>query len=81
MIPIPQYPIYTATIDLLGGKRVSYYLDENKGWGLNLDELERSITQARKEGTNVVAFVLINPGNPTGQVLRREEVKVSMADS
>ena len=77
MIPIPQYPIYTATIDLLGGKRVSYFLDEAKGWGLNLDELERSITQARQEGTNVVALVLINPGNPTGQVLKREQVKVS----
>jgi aspartate/methionine/tyrosine aminotransferase len=77
MIPIPQYPIYTATIDLLGGKRVSYYLDEKKGWGLNLEELERSIIQARKEGTNVVAFVLINPGNPTGQVLRKEQVMAS----
>jgi len=77
MIPIPQYPIYTATIDLLGGKRVSYFLDEKKGWGLNLDELERSITQARNDGIHVVAFVLINPGNPTGQVLSRDQVKVS----
>eukprot|EP00541_Cyclophora_tenuis_P002989 CAMPEP_0116552140 /NCGR_PEP_ID=MMETSP0397-20121206/6327_1 /TAXON_ID=216820 /ORGANISM="Cyclophora tenuis, Strain ECT3854" /LENGTH=511 /DNA_ID=CAMNT_0004077069 /DNA_START=32 /DNA_END=1567 /DNA_ORIENTATION=- len=75
MIPIPQYPIYSATIDLLGGKKVGYYLDEKSNWDLNLKELERSITEARAEGINVNSFVLINPGNPTGQVLSKTAVK------
>jgi len=75
MIPIPQYPIYSATIDLQGGHRVGYNLDEEKGWDLNVEELERSITEAREQGINVVAFVLINPGNPTGQVLSKKSVK------
>lgn len=42
MIPIPQYPIYSATIDRFGGTQVGYYLDENKGWDMNVAELERA---------------------------------------
>lgn len=75
MIPIPQYPLYSATLDLLGGHKVGYYLDEKSIWGLNMDELERSLADAKSKGINVVALTLINPGNPTGQVLSREEVK------
>jgi aspartate/methionine/tyrosine aminotransferase len=75
MIPIPQYPIYSATLDLLGGHKVGYFLDEQSGWGLNMEELERSLAEAKAKGVNVVALTLINPGNPTGQVLSRDEVK------
>eukprot|EP00581_Thalassiosira_minuscula_P016594 CAMPEP_0183720840 /NCGR_PEP_ID=MMETSP0737-20130205/13349_1 /TAXON_ID=385413 /ORGANISM="Thalassiosira miniscula, Strain CCMP1093" /LENGTH=475 /DNA_ID=CAMNT_0025950785 /DNA_START=344 /DNA_END=1771 /DNA_ORIENTATION=- len=75
MIPIPQYPLYSATLDLLGGQKVGYYLDENSVWGLNLEELERSLADAKAKGINVAGLVLINPGNPTGQVLSRDEVK------
>ena len=75
MIPIPQYPIYSATLDLLGGKKVGYFLDEERNWDLNMQELERSLEEARKDGVNVVGFVLINPGNPTGQVLSKKAVR------
>ena len=75
MIPIPQYPIYSATLDLLGGKKVGYFLDERKCWDLNIKELERSLEEAKKSGINVVGLVLINPGNPTGQVLSRKTVQ------
>ena len=75
MIPIPQYPIYSALIDLLGGRKVGYYLDEEAGWDLNVAELERALADARAEGTRVAAFVLINPGNPTGQVLSARAVR------
>lgn len=76
MIPMPQYPIYSATIDLLGGRKVGYYLDENNEWNLNLNELERSLKQAQDEdGTNVKGFVLINPGNPTGGVLSKQTIQ------
>jgi len=74
MIPIPQYPIYSATIDLLGGQKVVYFLDERKGWDMNIKELERSLNDAKKKGINVNSFVLINPNNPTGQVLSRKSV-------
>mmetsp|Transcript_727 Transcript_727/g.945 ORF Transcript_727/g.945 Transcript_727/m.945 type:complete len:529 (-) Transcript_727:129-1715(-) len=75
MIPIPQYPIYSATIDLLGGQRVGYYLDERKGWDLNMEELERAFQDAQNRGIHVNSFVLINPGNPTGQVLSKKAVQ------
>ena len=75
MIPIPQYPIYSATLALLGGKQVGYALDENKGWEGNLEEMERSLEEAKINGINVRAFVLINPGNPTGQVLSESAVR------
>mmetsp|Transcript_11727 Transcript_11727/g.24713 ORF Transcript_11727/g.24713 Transcript_11727/m.24713 type:complete len:561 (-) Transcript_11727:170-1852(-) len=75
MIPIPQYPLYSATLDLLGGHKVGYYLDEHSNWGMNIAELERSLAEAKQNGINVVGFVLINPGNPTGQVLSSKEVK------
>mmetsp|Transcript_42855 Transcript_42855/g.46543 ORF Transcript_42855/g.46543 Transcript_42855/m.46543 type:complete len:586 (-) Transcript_42855:241-1998(-) len=75
MTPIPQYPIYSATIDLLGGRQVGYYLDEENQWNLNIPELERSLQEAKDQGTNVVGFVLINPGNPTGGVLSKQAVQ------
>jgi alanine transaminase len=75
MIPIPQYPIYSATIDLHDGHKVGYYLDEERNWDLNMEELERSLRDAIEEGIDVRALVLINPGNPTGQVLSENAVQ------
>jgi len=75
MIPIPQYPIYSATIAQFGGQQVGYYLDEKNGWDLNVKELERSLREARDNGINVNSFVLINPGNPTGAVLSKASLK------
>lgn len=71
LIPIPQYPIYSALIAVLGGTQVGYELDEAAGWAVTKAELERSLTAARARGLNVKAMALINPGNPTGQVLDR----------
>jgi alanine transaminase len=75
MIPIPQYPIYSATVDLLEGVKVGYYLNEDKGWALDLNELERAYEEAVSAGITVNSFVLINPGNPTGQVLSKENLQ------
>lgn len=36
MIPVPQYPLYSASIALNNGTAVPYYLDEEKGWQLNI---------------------------------------------
>lgn len=75
MIPIPQYPIYSATVDLLNAHKVGYYLDEDQGWALDVNELERSYREAVEAGITVNSLVLINPGNPTGQVLSKENVR------
>lgn len=74
MIPIPQYPLYTATIALLNGREVPYYLNEEKNWGLEMTELEDSYNHAKKQGVEPRAIVIINPGNPTGAVLPRSDL-------
>jgi alanine transaminase len=49
--------------------QVPYYLDEETGWGLEVDELKKQLDEARSKGITVRALVVINPGNPTGQVI------------
>ncbi|KAJ1327105.1 hypothetical protein BSLG_010452 [Batrachochytrium salamandrivorans] len=75
MIPIPQYPLYTASISLSGGNAVPYYLDESKDWGLSMEELTRSIQDGRSKNYEVRALCVINPGNPTGQCLPIESMR------
>jgi len=71
MVPIPQYPLYSATIHRCGGVQINYYPDEDEGWILTRDTLEDSYSQAKKNGVNIRAIVVINPGNPTGSVLNK----------
>ncbi len=74
MTPIPQYPLYSATIALYGGRQVGYHLDEASGWSLSKAMLEKAYLRARGEGTRVRAICVINPGNPTGSVLTKENI-------
>jgi aspartate/methionine/tyrosine aminotransferase len=74
MIPIPQYPLYTASISLNGGVPAPYLLNESKGWQLDIEELERSYQESVKQGKNIKAIVVINPGNPTGSILSTETI-------
>ena len=69
MIPIPQYPLYTAGIALFGGSAAPYYLCEEKGWSMEVAELEKSYQSSVAKGNQPRAIVVINPGNPTGTVL------------
>lgn len=69
LCPIPQYPLYSATITMLGGQLVPYYLDEAADWDINLESLRAALADARARGLTVRAMAFINPGNPTGQVL------------
>ncbi|HIE25581.1 MAG TPA: aminotransferase class I/II-fold pyridoxal phosphate-dependent enzyme, partial [Anaerolineales bacterium] len=59
MIPIPQYPLYSASIKMFGGAQVNYYPDEENDWALNRTILEDAYTQATAEGVNVKAIVVI----------------------
>ena len=74
MIPIPQYPLYSATITLYGGRIVPYYLDEADDWKLNRSMLDDSLRAASAQGTKVKAICVINPGNPTGAVLDEKNI-------
>ena len=53
---------------------MGYHLNEEHNWALEIDELERSYQHAMDEGIDVRALTLINPGNPTGSVLTRENL-------
>ncbi|CAF1125354.1 unnamed protein product [Rotaria sp. Silwood1] len=74
MIPVPQYPLYSATLSEYGAYQIEYYLDEDNNWALNIDELERAIKES-KDHCVPRGIVIINPGNPTGQVLSRDNIE------
>ncbi len=76
MIPIPQYPLYSATLTLYGAKQIGYFLDESNSWQLNEKILEDSIREAKGKGINPVAIAVINPGNPTGAVLSKDNMEM-----
>ncbi|KAI9013462.1 pyridoxal phosphate-dependent transferase [Hyaloraphidium curvatum] len=76
LVPVPQYPLYSASISLLGGQLVSYGLVESKdGWKMSPESIRDSVRKARGEGLDVRAVCVINPGNPTGNCLSREDVE------
>lgn len=74
MIPVPQYPLYSATLSEYGAYQIEYYLDEGNNWALNIDELERALRES-KDRCVPRGIVIINPGNPTGQVLSRQNIE------
>lgn len=75
LIPIPQYPLYTAAIALNNARAVPYYLQEDDKWSLDVPQMREAIHKAKSEGTDVRAVVIINPGNPTGQCLSVENMR------
>jgi alanine-synthesizing transaminase len=66
LIPMPDYPLWTAAVTLSGGRAVHYYCDESAGWNPDLEDLRAKVTEKTK------AIVVINPNNPTGAVYSRE---------
>jgi len=75
LVPIPQYPLYTATLSLLNARCCPYYLDEANGWGTNMEAIKSAYEEAKSNGTDVRAIVIINPGNPTGASLPRSDIE------
>jgi alanine-synthesizing transaminase len=60
LVPAPDYPLWTASVSLSGGRPVHYLCDEGSGWLPDLDDIRRKITP------NTRGIVVINPNNPTG---------------
>jgi len=65
LVPMPDYPLWTAAVTLSGGKAVHYICDEISDWNPDLDDIRSKITDKTK------AIVVINPNNPTGAVYER----------
>ncbi|GFR95543.1 alanine-synthesizing transaminase [Elysia marginata] len=66
LIPAPDYPLWTAAVNLAGGSAVHYIKDEQSDWYPDLDDI-RSKISAKTRG-----IVVINPNNPTGAVYPQE---------
>lgn len=75
MIPIPQYPLYSATIRKCGGTQVNYFPDEERGWLIEKPILEEAYQSALAGGINVKCIVVINPGNPTGAIADAKTIR------
>ncbi|MDR0400646.1 MAG: pyridoxal phosphate-dependent aminotransferase [Treponema sp.] len=65
LIPMPDYPLWTAAATLAGGRAVHYLCDESAGWNPDLDDIRSKLSGRTK------AIVVINPNNPTGAVYDR----------
>ncbi|NXS64142.1 ALAT2 aminotransferase, partial [Brachypteracias leptosomus] len=74
LVPIPQYPLYSAAIAELGAVQLNYYLAEEQNWALDVAELRRAVTEGRGRCCPRV-LCIINPGNPTGQVQSLQCIK------
>lgn len=72
LIPIPQYPLYTATLAQHNGVALPYLLDESSGWSTSVSSIEAAIEKAHRDGIVAKALVIINPGNPTGALLSED---------
>lgn len=66
LIPSPDYPLWTASVYLSGGKPVHYICDEEQNWAPSIEDIKSKITK------NTKAIVLINPNNPTGAVYSKQ---------
>ncbi|WP_299725990.1 pyridoxal phosphate-dependent aminotransferase [uncultured Endozoicomonas sp.] len=69
LIPSPDYPLWTAAVNLSGGRAVHYRKDEQSDWYPDIDDIRSKIT-AKTRG-----IVVINPNNPTGAVYPDEILK------
>lgn len=66
LVPMPDYPLWTASIALAGGNPVHYICDEEAEWYPDIADIKAKITSRTK------AIVIINPNNPTGALYPKE---------
>ena len=66
LVPSPDYPLWTACVNLAGGTAVHYVCDEDSEWYPDIDDMRSKITDKTK------AIVIINPNNPPGALYPKE---------
>lgn len=62
LVPAPDYPLWTAAVNLAGGRVSHYICDESNNWAPDIEDMRTRINE------NTRAIVVINPNNPTGAV-------------
>lgn len=66
LVPMPDYPLWTASVTLAGGKAVHYMCDEQSDWYPDIEDIRSKVTPRTK------GIVVINPNNPTGALYPKE---------
>lgn len=66
LVPMPDYPLWTAAVTLAGGTAQHYLCNESTGWMPDLKDIESKID------ANTRGIVVINPNNPTGALYPKE---------
>ena len=69
LVPAPDYPLWTASVNFAGGKAVHYMCDKQNEWNPDIDDIKKKITP------NTRGIVVINPNNPTGALYSDEILK------
>ena len=69
LIPMPDYPLWTAAANLAGGTAVHYRCNEDDNWHPDIEDIKSKITSKTK------GIVVINPNNPTGSLYSDELLK------
>lgn len=69
LVPRPSYPLFEFLAGLESTVLKQYPLRYDGVWHLDFDALERAVTARTR------AMVVVNPNNPTGSFLKREEVQ------
>ena len=66
LVPMPDYPLWTAAANLAGGTAVHYRCNEEDNWHPDIEDIKSKITSKTK------GIVVINPNNPTGALYSDE---------
>ena len=66
LIPSPDYPLWTASVTLSGGKPVHYLCDEHADWYPSISDIKAKLNDRTR------AIIIINPNNPTGAVYDKQ---------
>ena len=74
LIPSPDYPLWTAAVNLNGGRAVHYACKPENDFLPDAAQIASLITRRTR------AIVVINPNNPTGTVTSKEQIDYAVAN-
>jgi aspartate/methionine/tyrosine aminotransferase len=69
LYPNPGFPIYESTINFTGAKAVPIPLVEERGFSIDLDQFEKSLSDRTK------LIILCSPQNPTGGTIPEADIR------
>lgn len=73
LVPSPSYPLFDHLAALESVRPVAYPLRYHAGWFVDVEEVRRAL------GPRTRAILVVNPNNPTGQFLKRDEARALAA--